>query len=245
MVGPTLRGLLAILLLHAGEVLSADRLIDELWGERAPATAAKSLQVHVWRLRKALAATAATVRLSLTRGVMCSALNRGSSIWRCSSDYWVKVARRFSEGRARARASVAFAEALALWRGPALAEFGDRPFAREATLRLQELRLEAVEARVDADLQLGRERALTAELEGLVAANPLRERLRAQLMLALYRCGRQTEALAVYRETRKLLGEELGLEPGTELQRARASRARARPEPRPRTGDRTPTDTLR
>ena len=111
------------------------------------------------------------------------------------------------------------ADALALWRGSPLAEFADEPFAREAILRLEELRLEAIEARIEADLMLGRDRGLVAELEGVVAAHPLRERPRAQLMLALYRCGRQADALAVYRQTRKLLDEELGLEPGDELRR--------------------------
>ena len=216
MVGPTRRGLLAILLLHAGEVLTADRLIDELWGERAPATAAKSLQVHVWRLRKALGGDGGEGPLVTHAGGYVLRVAPGQLDLEVFERLLAEGRAALSEGRARP-ASVAFAEALALWRGPALAEFGDRPFAREASLRLEELRLEAVEARVDADLQLGRERALTAELEGLVAANPLRERLRAQQMLALYRCGRQTEALAVYRETRKLLDEELGLEPGTEL----------------------------
>ena len=106
-----------------------------------------------------------------------------------------------------------------MWRGPPLAEFGDEPFARELIPRLAELRLEAVEARIEADLMVGRDRELVAELEGLVAAHPLRERPRAQLMLALYRCGRQADALAVYRQTRVLLDAELGLEPGDELQR--------------------------
>ena len=178
MVGPTRRGLLAILLLHAGEVLTADRLIDELWGERAPATAAKSLQVHVWRLRKALGGSGDGPLVTHAGGYVLR-VEPGQLDLEVFERLLGEGRAALSEGRARP-ASVAFAEALALWRGPALAEFGDRPFAREATLRLQELRLEAVEARVDADLQLGRERALTAELEGLVAANPLRERLRAR-----------------------------------------------------------------
>ena len=135
-----------------------------------------------------------------------------------------------SDGRAQA-ASVALTQALALWHGPALAEFDDQPFARDASSRLEELHLEAVEARIDADLLLGRHRALIAELESLVSANPLRERLRAQLMLALYRSGRQAEALAIYRDTRNLFDDELGLQPGAELAGLRASRARPRPKP--------------
>ena len=216
-VGPSRRGLLAILLLHAGEVLTADRLIDELWGERAPATAAKSLQVHVWRLRKALGANGSGGGPLATQG--------GGYVLRVAPGQLdVEVFERLlgegraalSDGQAQA-ASIALTQALALWHGPALAEFDDQPFARDASSRLEELHLEAIEARIDADLLLGRHRALIAELESLVAANPLRERLRAQLMLALYRSGRQAEALAIYRETSDLFDDELGLQPGAEL----------------------------
>ena len=184
-VGPTRRWLLAILLLHAGEVLTADRLIDELWGERAPVTAAKSLQVHVWRLRKALGANGSGGGPLATQG--------GGYVLRVAPGQLdVEVFERLlgegraalSDGQAQA-ASIALTQALALWHGPALGEFGDQPFARDASSRLEELHLEAIEARIDADLLLGRHRALIAELESLVSANPLRERLRAQLMLAL------------------------------------------------------------
>ena len=215
-VGPSRRGLLAVLLLHAGEVLTADRLIDELWGQRAPPTAAKSLQVHVWRLRRALDGGGGNGPLATEAGGYV--IQRRAGAARSGGVRGVVGAGRaaLADGHAEA-ASVALTEALALWHGQALAEFADQPFAREATARLQELRLEAIEARIDADLLLGRHRVVIAELESLIAANPLRERLRAQLMLALYRCGRQADALAVYRETRTLLDDELGLEPGEEL----------------------------
>ena len=214
--GPSRRALLAILSLHAGELLTGDRLIDELWGERAPATAAKSLQMHVWRLRKALGGDPDNGPLVTERGGYALRVEPGQL------DLEV-FERLLSEGRAALAdcrpeaAATVLAEALALWRGPPLAEFADQRFARDAIARLEELRLEAIEARIDADLMLGRHRALIAELESLVVGNPLRERLRAQLMLALYRCGRQADALAVYRETRKLLDQELGLQPGVEL----------------------------
>ena len=216
-VGPSRRGLLAVLLLHAGEVLTADRLIDELWGERAPPTAAKSLQVHVWRLRKALDdGGGGDGRLVTVGGGYVIHVEPGQLDLEVFERLLAQGRAALADGRAQA-ASTALAEALALWHGQALAEFVDQPFAREASSRLEELYAEAIEARVDADLLLGRHRALIAELESLIAANPLRERLRAQLMLALYRCGRQADALAVYRDTRKLLDEDLGLEPGPEL----------------------------
>src|SRR5215207_7182190 len=117
------------------------------------------------------------------------------------------------------RSADALRKALALWRGTPLAELGEVPFAQRECLRLEELRLAALEERVEADLQLGRNARLVPELEGLVREHPLRERLRGQLMLALYRCGRQADALEVYRSGRRLLDEELGLQPDDELQR--------------------------
>jgi DNA-binding SARP family transcriptional activator len=214
--GPSRRGLLAILLLHADEILTADRLIDELWGERPPATAAKSLQVHVWRLRKALGAAGTGGPLGTQGCGYVLRVKPGQLDLEVFERLLGEGRAALSDGRAQA-ASVALTQALALWHGPALAEFGDQQFARDASSRLEELRLEAMEARIEADLLLGRHRALIAELKALIAANPLRELLRAQLMLALYRSGRQAEALANYRDTRKLFDEELGLQPGTEL----------------------------
>jgi YVTN family beta-propeller protein len=215
-VGPLRRGLLAILLLHADEVLTPDRLIDELWGERAPPTAAKSLQVHVWRLRTALGGTGSGNPLATEAGGYVLRIKPGELDVELFERLLGESRVALRDGRPDV-ASVTLTKALALWHGPLLAEFGDQPFARDAGLRFEELRLEAVEARIDSDLLLGRHQAVIAELEVLAAANPLREGLRAQLMLALYRSGRQAEALAVYRDTRTLFDHELGLEPGTEL----------------------------
>jgi YVTN family beta-propeller protein len=215
-VGPSRRGLLAVLLLHAGEVLTADRLIDELWGQRAPPTAAKSLQVHVWRLRRALDGGGGSGQLATEAGGYVIRVEPGQLDLEVFEGLLARGRAALADGHAEA-ASAALSEALSLWHGQPLAEFADQPFAREARARLDELRLEAVEARIDADLRLGRHRAVIAELESLIAANPLRERLRSQLMLALYRSGRQADALAVYRETHTLLDEQLGLEPGSEL----------------------------
>jgi YVTN family beta-propeller protein len=215
--GPSRRGLLAILLLHANEVVAAERLIDELWGERPPATAAKSLQVHVWRLRAALGGNGAGQGpLGTQGGGYVLRVGPGELDLEVFERLLVDGRAALAAGRPQA-ASVALAEAMALWRGPPLGEFEEQPLARYAIGRLEELRLEALEARIDADLAMGRHRAIVAELESLVAANPLREHLRVQLMRALYRCGRQADALAVYRQTRTLLSDELGLEPGGEL----------------------------
>jgi YVTN family beta-propeller protein len=215
-VGPARRALLAILLLHASEMVTADRLIDELWGERAPPTASKSLQVHVWRLRKALGGDDGEGPLGSVAGGYVLRIAPGQLDLQVFEHLLGEGRAALADDRPE-QASATLAQALALWHGHPLAEFADEPFAREARPRLEELRLEAVEARIDADLLLGRHRALIAELESLVAANPLRERLRAQLMLALYRGGRQAEALEVYRDTRKLLDGELGLQPSGEL----------------------------
>jgi DNA-binding SARP family transcriptional activator len=207
------RALLAILLLAANEPVSTDRLVDDLWGDTPPSTARKSLQVRV-----------ATLRRLLPEGVL---VTRGGS-------YLIEIDRdqldldRFE--RLVADASDALAdhdaeearsmlrEALALWRGPALADFAYEAFAEPAIARLEELRLAALELRVEADLASGRHPQLIGELKELIAAHPLRERLRGQLMLALYREGRQAEALELYQRTRQTLSEALGIEPGPALQ---------------------------
>jgi YVTN family beta-propeller protein len=229
--GDKQRALLAILLLHRNQVVSADRLIDELWGESPPAGARRTLRAYVSKLRRAIgangmpAAVAGDSEHKPGEGVL---LTRGHG-------YVVQVApgeldlERFSELADRGRDALAagnpqeaaelLREALALWRGPPLAEFTYARFAHNAIAQLEELHLGAVEERVEADLALGRARALVAELRDLVARYPLRERLRGQLMLALYRCGRQAEALEVYQDYRRTLSEELGLEPGPALQR--------------------------
>jgi DNA-binding SARP family transcriptional activator len=234
-VGSGKRGaLLAYLLLHANEVVPADRLIEELWAGRAPATVAKSLHVHVSQLRK-----------ELGRGN-----GRGDEILRTrGGGYVAEVApedvdiRRFerllAEGRRAGDPDTAAAtlrEAISMWRGPALADFAYEPFAQREITRLEELRLDALEARVEADLALGRHGELVGELEALVDEHPLREHLRGQLMLALYRSGRQADALATFREGRARLVEELGLEPGPELRELEAAILGQRPELAPPRG---------
>jgi YVTN family beta-propeller protein len=216
------RALLAILLLHANEVVSVERLIDELWGERPPETAAKSLQVYVSRLRKAF-------RADTTGG---DEVTNGALITR-PGGYMIRVELgeldldRFEallgegdaalrDGDAR-RAASAFTDALSIWRGPALTDVEFGSAGRDETGRLEELRLRAQEQLIDANLALGRHAEVVVELEALVAKHPLRERLCGQLMLALYRCGRQAEALEVYRGTRRKMVEELGIEPGSAL----------------------------
>lgn len=212
------RALLAILLLNANQVVSRERLIDELWGREPPETAVKALQVHVSQLRKVLERAGAG-RLLRTRapGYVLDVDPEKLDLHR--------VARLLAEGRRlladgdHAAASAKFVDALALWRGQALAEFALEPFAQAEIARIEELRIGALEDRIEADLALGRHTELTGELEALVAQQPLRERLRGQLMLALYRSGRQADALAAYREARRGLVEELGIEPGRDLQR--------------------------
>src|SRR5436190_17454577 len=203
------RALLALLLLHANEVVSRDRLLEELWGERPPGTADHSLDVQVSRLRK----TFEPEEPLLTRaGGYVLQLDPG--------DVDVgRFERLLADGRsanAAGKPGEALAElesALRLWRGGALADLAYETFARTEVERLEELRLVATEERVDAELALGRHDTLVSELQALVAKYPLRERLRGQLMLALYRSSRQAEALAVYADTRRRLVDELGLEP--------------------------------
>ena len=203
------RALLALLLLHANEVVASERLIEELWGGRPPETATTAVQVHVSQLRKVLGPD---VIVTQRPGYLVRARDGELDL----RQFEETVAR--ARGAAAAEAAEMLGEALALWRGVPIAEL-DMPFARVARARLEEQRLAALEQRIDADLELGRHAELVAELEGLVEEHPLRERLRGQLMLALYRSGRQADALAAYQEGRRLLVEELGLEPGEELRR--------------------------
>ena len=203
------RALLALLLTRANEVVSTDRLIDELWGDRAPKTAGNALQYHVSRLRKLLAPGDAIV--TMHPGYMVR-VGPDELDLLCFERLVEEGQRSPPEGAAKL-----LREALALWRGPALADVAHESFAQGEILRLEELRLVALERRIDADLALGRDAELVAELEALVRAHPLRERLRAQLMLAFYRSGRQAEALEVYRQTRRLLVDELGIEPSPAL----------------------------
>ena len=204
------RSLLAILLLHANELVSTDRLHAELWGDAAPVTAAKSIQVYVSRLRKELGADRLTTRAP------------GYVLHVDASEFDVARFQRLREEARRAEPTAAarkLREALALWRGGALADLAYEPFAQIEIARLEELRLVALEERIDADLATGRDAELIGDLEALVAEHPLRERLRGQLMLALYRSARQAEALHAYQVARRELSDELGLEPSGELKR--------------------------
>ena len=210
--GARQRAVLAILLLHRGEVVSGERLIEELWGERAPATAAKVLQAYISRLRKAIGGD-----VLLTRG-------RGYVLSPAAGEVDLDEFERLAvEGRAglaggdAASAAARLRQALGLWRGPPLSDFTYEAFAQGEIARLEAARLAALEARIDADLALGRHDRLVPELEFLAREHPLRERLCAQRMLALYRAGRQAEALQAYRDSRRILIDQLGVEPGREL----------------------------
>ncbi len=211
--GHTQRSVLAILLLHANEVVARDRLIEELWSGQPPASAATSLQAHISRLRRALRED----RRILTTG----------------GGYLIRVAdgeldrerfeRMVEDGAAAISAgdwglaSATLREALSLWRGPPLSDFQYDSFTQAEIARLEELRVAAVEQRVEAELALGRDVTVIGDLERLVREHPYRERLHGQLMLALYRTGRQADALAAYQAARRTLVEELGLEPSAEL----------------------------
>jgi DNA-binding SARP family transcriptional activator len=204
------RALLAILLLHASQAVSADRLLDELWGAQSPESGRTALQVLVSKLRKALGA-AGVLLVTRPPGYLISLEREQLDLFRFE--------RLVGEADA-AEPKVAaekLREALGLWRGPALADLAYESFAQPAIARLEELRLTALEKRIEADLALARHGDLVAELEGLVAEHPLRERLCGQLMLALYRCGRQADALAAYQSAWRTLVDELGIDPSPPL----------------------------
>ena len=207
------RKLLAILLVHANEVVSTDRLVHELWGDDPPKTAVPALHNAVSRLRKALGDTVVQTRSpGYTLEVSAGELD----------------AARFEQLLAEAvgspeQAADRLREALALWRGPALADFAYEPFAQSAIARLEELHIVAIEDRIEADLALGRHDVLVGELGSLIIDHPFRERLRRQLMVALYRAGRQADALGAYQDARRMLSDELGVDPSPalkELERA-------------------------
>ena len=211
------RALLAVLALEPGRVVSVDRLVEALWPGEPPETAAHAVQVYVSQLRKALGPVIAT----RAPGYVLELDPEHVDVHLFSR--LAQEGRAALEGGEAAAAEVALREALALWRGPALADFVYEPFAQTQIARLEELRTVVVEERIDADLALGRHAELVSELEALVQAEPLRERPRAQLMLALYRSGRQADALAVYRAARETLVEELGIDPGPELRELEAA----------------------
>ena len=209
--GPGQRALLARLLLDANRSVAIERLVDDLWGECVPSSAVKMVHIHVSRLRKLLPA-----------GTLLT--QPPGYVVRIEPDALDLV--RFERLRARGRGALAagsaseaaemLRRALALWRGQALVEF-DEPFAAIEAARLEERRLDCLEDRIDADLALGRHAQLIGELDVLTTQHPLRERPRAQLMLALYRSGRQADALAAYRQLHRMLAVELGLRPSPAL----------------------------
>ena len=212
------KALLAVLLLHHGEVVSSDRLIEEIWGEQPPADAQTALQAHVSRLRRLLEpghSGAPALLVTRAPGYMLAIDPDQLDLRRFET--LVATGRRQLDEGDPVQAAASVREALELWRGRPLAELENEPFAAAATRELDEAWLEALETRIGADLALGRHAELTPELATLVRRHPLRERLRAQLMLALYRSGRQADALAAFDDGRRLLGEEFGLDPGTRL----------------------------
>jgi DNA-binding SARP family transcriptional activator len=215
--GTRQRAVLLLLLLHANDVVPAERLIDDLWGQRAPATAAHGVQVYVSNLRKLLAQTGDDGRLvSRSPGYVLRVEPGELDLERF--ERLVADARSALRDGAAPAAAETLREALALWRGSPLVDFAYEVFAQAPIARLEELRLVATEERIDADLLCGRHRELVSELEALAAAHPLRERLHGQLMLALYRSGRQAEALEVFQQARRVLVDELGIDPTPKLQ---------------------------
>lgn len=210
------RAVLALLLASANRVVSAERLAEDLWGDQPPARAAHTLQVFVWRLRKALR-EAGEEGVVVTQPPGYAAHVAPEHLDAARFEALVAAAREQSGVGAPQEAANTLREALALWRGPALADVADGPIARAEAARLEEARLAATEERIDADLACGRHGDLIAELDALTRAHPLRERLWGQRMLALYRSGRQVEALRAYRELRQFLTEEVGLDPSPAL----------------------------
>jgi DNA-binding SARP family transcriptional activator/WD40 repeat protein len=214
--GERQRALLALLLIHANALVTTERLIEHLFGGDAAPSAANAVHVAVSRLRRALRCVDEAVLMT----------RPGGYVLRVGADQLdaARFERLLDEGRQAVAAgdpaagTVRLREGLALWRGPALADLALMDFLAPEARRLDELHLLALMERIDADLALGRHAEVIPELEGLVAAEPLRERLRQQQMLALYRADRRAEALEVYRETSALLREELGLEPSRTLQ---------------------------
>jgi YVTN family beta-propeller protein len=211
--GPRQRALLAALLLHRRQPVSSDRLIDELWGERAPPTARKIVQGYVSSLRKELGDG---IVVSSGHGYLLEVEPDQTDVDRFES--LAADGQRALAHDDPGRAADLLREALGLWRGPALAEFAYEPFAQSEIGRLEELRLAALGDRIDAELALGRHEQLVPELEALVREHPLRERFTGQLMLALYQSGRQADALETYHSAHTRLVDELGLNPGRELQ---------------------------
>ncbi|MCE3555558.1 winged helix-turn-helix domain-containing protein [Pseudonocardia sp. RS11V-5] len=225
------RALLALLALHAGTVVSTARLIDDLWGEQLPDDPANALQTRVSKLRRALT-TAGVPGVVATRspGYVLDVAPDRVDAFRAAE--LVEQARRTADPH---RAEELHTAALALWHGEPLAEFADEGWAAPERARLQELRLTAIEERAALRAATGRDAEVLAEVEPLAAAHPLRERLRGLQMTALYRAGRQAEALAVYADLRRALAEQLGLDPSPELEALHEAVLRRHPDLAPRT----------
>ncbi|MGZ4384978.1 MAG: BTAD domain-containing putative transcriptional regulator [Gaiellaceae bacterium] len=218
------RALLALLLLNANRTVSLERIIDELWPEAPPETAAKAVQTYVSQLRKLVGES----ELSFRGGGYRLTVGEGSLDSARFAQLLVRARGELEAADTKA-AHATLVEALALWQGEALEDVR-APFARNEAARLGDLRLEALESRLECDLRLGRQETSVAELEGLAEEHPHRERLVELTMLALYRSGRQAEALALYRERRRRLVGELGLEPGRRLQELERAILRQDPE---------------
>ncbi|MGH9280661.1 MAG: BTAD domain-containing putative transcriptional regulator [Acidimicrobiales bacterium] len=217
---PKERALLGELVLHANRVVSRDRLIEVVWGENPPATASETLNTYVSHVRAVLEPGRGRrqhARILLTRPPGYLLAVDDDDVDAARFERLVSEGRSARQSGDSASAATALTEALTLWRGRALADFTDEPWAQAEAARLDELRLTAIEERMEADLAMARHHELTGELRRLVAEHPLRERLWGQLMVALYRSGRQSEALRAFTELRQVLAEELGIEPSAPL----------------------------
>ena len=218
--GSKQRAVLAMLGLEANRLVSAERLVEGLWGEAPPASAAKMVQNYVWRLRRLLGEGGEAEIVTRGRGYVLR-IDR-ELIDALRVERLVGEATRGASGDAARRA-------LALFCGEPLADIAGEPFAAAEIRRLEELRLTAAELAIDADLAAGRHREVVGEIEALLVEQPLRERVHAQRLLALYRCGRQAEALEAFRQARATLVEQIGIEPGPDLQRLHAAILRQDP----------------
>ena len=241
--GARQRALLGLLLLHANEVVSSDRLVEELWSDERPTGRPRALQVAISRLRSTLEPDrpgGTESRVLVTRPPGYELLVEPGQLDLHRFEDLIAEGRTALAAGDAGTASDTLREALALWRGPPLADLAYESFAQAEIARLDELHSVAIEERIAADLEVGRHQDLIAELQTLVEREPLRERLRGQLMLALYRSGRQAEALEVYREGRRVLVDELGIEPRRELQALEGAILRHDPALDPGTSVATP-----
>src|SRR5215216_692800 len=211
--GAKQRAVLAMLALRANKTVAADELIDGLWGDRPPASAAKNIQLYVSRLRKALGAHDSEARIA-TRGRGYELRVSEEAVDAARFEHLVDRARKEAE---QGMANGSVRGALELWRGAPLADVAEEPFAGPEIRRLEELHLQALELTIDAERAAGRHAEVIGTLEALLADHPFHERFHAQRMLALYRGGRQSEALEAYREAHRTLVAEIGVEPGPGL----------------------------